>query len=361
VIAASATAWVWYVARASGIVSLVLLSASVVLGVVTSARWLSERWPRFTTTMLHRNLSLLAVVFLGVHVATIVLDGFAPIGWVDVVVPFASPYRTLWLGLGTMAFDLVVALVLTSLLRKRIGPRIWRVVHWTAYLCWPVAVVHGLATGSDTATRIMLALDAACVGAVVLAVWWRLHRARVPAGGWIVGATVVGVLVGLVWLDNGPLARGWAVRAGTPSALLGSGAAGGHVQAAAIAPTTPPSAVPTPAVGNSFSSSLSGTATRSVAANGTVTLTLAAPTSAGELVVVLTGTDDGRGLSVSSGTIRLGDGAAVWSGTLTQLERDIILATPTNGSGVSLAISVDQLDQARGTWSGSVQAVGSRR
>src|SRR6516165_187432 len=109
-LATSSSMWLWYVARASGLVSLVLLTGSMLLGIVTSVHWASERWPRFATSMLHRNLSLLAVVFLGVHVASVVVDGFAPIGWLDAVVPFASPYRTLWLGLGAVALDLVLAL-----------------------------------------------------------------------------------------------------------------------------------------------------------------------------------------------------------------------------------------------------------
>ena len=153
VLGASASLWMWYVARAAGIVSLLLLTGSVLLGILTSVRWFSDRWPRFTTTLVHRNLSLLAVVFLVVHVATVVIDGFAPIRWLDAIVPFASPYRPFWLGLGTVAFDLVLALIATSLLRNRIGPRLWRGTHWLAYACWPIAVVHGMGTGSDTASR----------------------------------------------------------------------------------------------------------------------------------------------------------------------------------------------------------------
>ena len=113
----------WYLARGSGVVTLVLLTASVVLGIVTSVRWSSRRWPRFVIEFLHRNVALLVVTFLGIHVATVVVDGFAPIGWKDAVVPFVSAYRPLWLGLGAIAFDLVVALVVTSLLRHRIGHR----------------------------------------------------------------------------------------------------------------------------------------------------------------------------------------------------------------------------------------------
>ena len=211
VLGASASLWMWYVARAAGIVSLLLLTGSVLLGILTSVRWFSDRWPRFTTTLVHRNLSLLAVVFLVVHVATVVIDGFAPIRWLDAVVPFASSYRPFWLGLGTVAFDLVLALIATSLLRTRIGPRLWRATHWLAYACWPIAVVHGMGTGSDTASRLVLIVNGVCVTAVIVAIWWRIRPALVPrpaVRGWVLAATIVAPIALLGWLVAGPLASG---------------------------------------------------------------------------------------------------------------------------------------------------------
>src|SRR5579862_2501336 len=167
----------WYMTRGTGLVALVLLTASVLLGVLEVKRWSSTRWPRFVTAGLHRNVSLLSVMFLVVHIATAVVDGFAPIGWLDAVIPFRSPYRPLWLGLGAVATDLLIALVLTSLLRGRIGYRAWRAVHWTAYACWPVALVHGLGTGSDTKLGWVLALYLGSLLVVAAAVWWRLAEA----------------------------------------------------------------------------------------------------------------------------------------------------------------------------------------
>ena len=111
----------WYATRGSGVVTLVLLTAAVCLGILTTVRWRTDRLPRFVVAGLHRNLTLLAVAFLAVHVATAIADGFAPIGLRDAVVPFLSPYRPLWLGLGTLACDLLIAVVLTSLLRARLG------------------------------------------------------------------------------------------------------------------------------------------------------------------------------------------------------------------------------------------------
>jgi predicted ferric reductase len=171
----------WLATRATGLIALILLTAVTVLGVATTKGWASRRWPESVVTLLHRNLSLLSVVFLAVHIGTTVLDGYVPIGWLDVVVPFQSSYRTLWIGLGTIAVDLMLAVILTSLLRRRIPPRLWKGIHWTAYLLWGVALVHGLGAGTDQLlTRVV---DAAMVAAVALAVVARVttpHRQDDP-------------------------------------------------------------------------------------------------------------------------------------------------------------------------------------
>ena len=140
----------WYLARGTGAVALVLLTASVVIGILGSVRFAAERWPRFAIDAVHRDVSLLVLAVLVIHIITSVLDGFAPITLLDGVIPFNSPYRPLWLGLGTLSFDLLVAIAVTSVIRRRLGYRAWRAVHWLAYASWPVAVLHGLGTGSDT-------------------------------------------------------------------------------------------------------------------------------------------------------------------------------------------------------------------
>jgi DMSO/TMAO reductase YedYZ heme-binding membrane subunit len=224
-LAASGPPALWYLARGTGVVSLLLLTASVALGIVTSVHWVSKRWPRFATTFLHRNVSMLAVAFLVAHVATVVVDGFAPIGWKDAVVPFASPYRPIWLGFGAVAFDLVLALVCTSLLRNRIGPRVWRTVHWLAYACWPFAVLHGLGTGTDTPTVVVLGINAACVALVISCVWWRLaigEKRDAPTWRVALATSVIAPVALIGWLALGPLAPGWARRAGTPAQLVAS-------------------------------------------------------------------------------------------------------------------------------------------
>ena len=170
----ASTPALWYLARGSGAVSLCLLTLTVVLGIVTSARWATAAWPRFVVAGLHRNLSLLAVAFVGFHVVSVVVDGYVPIRWLDAVVPFGSAYRPLWLGLGAVALDLLLAIVLTSLLRVHLGYRTWRAVHWAAYACWPIALVHGFGMGTDKGQLWMLALDVLAVAAFVAAACWRL-------------------------------------------------------------------------------------------------------------------------------------------------------------------------------------------
>jgi hypothetical protein len=221
-LAAASTKAFWYLTRGTGLVSLVLLTASVVLGVVTTVRWKGEQWPRFVMAALHRNISLLVTVFLAVHIATSVIDSFAAIHWLDAIIPGISAYRALWLGLGALAFDLFVAVAITSLVRRWLGHGVWRAVHWVAYACWPLAVVHGLGTGTDTKVGFVLVLTFACVAAVVGAVWWRIAATTASTdrrAAAILASVAVPVAI-VVWMAVGPLRPGWARRAGTPASLL---------------------------------------------------------------------------------------------------------------------------------------------
>ena len=177
------TQTLWYVTRSTGIVSMVLLTGTMVLGVLTSGRVATRDWPRFAWQDLHRRLTLLAVVFLGLHIATTVADGYVPIGWVSAIVPFTSPYRRLWVGLGTLAVDMLLAVAVSSLLRARIGAGSWRALHWLAYLCWPLAVAHGIGIGTDAGTGWVLVLVAVCVAGVAGSVAWRLRPVRPASVG----------------------------------------------------------------------------------------------------------------------------------------------------------------------------------
>ena len=170
----------WYATRAAGLVTLLLLTASVLLGILTAGRFSAQRWPRFLSQGLHRNLSLLVLVFLALHVGTTVIDTYTSIPLAAAVIPFASSYHTAWLSLGAVALDMLLALVATSLLRTRIGHRAWRRVHWLAYACWPVAVAHGLGIGTDRNATWVLVLTVACAAAVLAAGAWRLVAAARP-------------------------------------------------------------------------------------------------------------------------------------------------------------------------------------
>jgi methionine sulfoxide reductase heme-binding subunit len=213
----------WYATRATGVVALVLLTITVALGITGTARDASPRWPRVVTAGLHRNISLLTVAFVAAHVLTTVLDRYAPISLASAIIPFSSPYRALWLSLGTVACDLLLALVLTSLLRARLPYLAWRGVHLLAYASWPVALWHGLGTGTDSRLPWLLGLDAACMLIMAAAVWRRLlliPRSIVRTAA--LAATIAVPLATAVFVLAGPLQSGWARRAGTPASLLGS-------------------------------------------------------------------------------------------------------------------------------------------
>lgn len=167
----------WYVTRGAGIASLIMLTGVVVLGIVTAVRWQRPGWPRFLNAELHRSVSLLTLVFLAIHILIAVLDPYTALGWAAALVPFSSPYRQVWLGLGGVATYLIVAIVVTSLLRPLFGRTAWRLVHWLTYAAWPVALIHGIGTGSDTGALWMWVLDAACILAVVAAISWRANAA----------------------------------------------------------------------------------------------------------------------------------------------------------------------------------------
>ena len=162
---------------ATGVISMVLLSAVVVLGILLDRRVRLPGLPRFAGLSLHRFTSLLAVAFLVLHILTAVIGPYARIRLAAVVVPFASGYARGWLALGTVATDLLVALVLTSLLRRHLRYRTWRAVHWLAYACWPVALAHSLGTGTGMRSGRLIYLAIGCAVAVLAAAVWRVASA----------------------------------------------------------------------------------------------------------------------------------------------------------------------------------------
>ena len=172
--AASGSQNLWYVSRASGLVLLVLFSVVVVLGVAGRMGSRPRGWPRFIFIELHRTLALFSIVLLALHVVTALLDPFVTIGWSATAIPFLSTYRPWQIGLGTLAVDIGAAVVITSLLRVRLGYRAWRAIHWLAYIAWPVAFVHSLTAGMDMTIWWVALTEWACAAAVAIAIGARL-------------------------------------------------------------------------------------------------------------------------------------------------------------------------------------------
>ena len=181
----------WYFSRATGVVTLVLLTIVSILGMITAGRR-RPRGEQATIVMaMHRWLSLGLLAFLVAHIVTAIADGYVSLGWLSVVLPYTSDYEPLWVGLGTVAVDLMVAVLVTSLLRPRINPRTWRIVHWTSYLMWPSAVVHALVLSTSNQPLLQW-ISIACAVAFGCAVAWRLmaghddrdRRAAIAAQEW---------------------------------------------------------------------------------------------------------------------------------------------------------------------------------
>lgn len=347
----------WYFARGTGVVSLLLLTVSIALGVLNVSRWRSERWPAFVITGLHRNLTLVALAFVGVHVLTNVADGYASIRLVDAVVPFASAYRPFWLGLGAVAFDLLVALIVTSLLRQRIGYRRWKATHWFAYAAWPVALVHGLGAGTDTRAGWMVGLTLGCIGVVLVAVLWRvLDGLEGDSSGRRLGAALGVLALPLAlfgWMHTGPLKRGWAARAGTPAALLGS--ASGGSGASPISSTTVP---------DRFDARLQGTLSQSqVGEDGDVQVAIDGSLSGGfsgrmRLVLVGRRLEEG-GVRMTSSRIALGPESGPYTavGRVVQLDGTHVVGALTEPSGRRVQLAVDlRIDDDRSVVAGDVSA-----
>lgn len=356
-LASSPSVW-WYATRGAGTVALVLLTASVVLGIVDWGRWQSERWPRFVVDGAHRTVSMLALSMVAVHALTTIADGFTSIGLRDAFVPFVSSYRPLWLGLGTLSFDLLLAVTATSLLRRRIGHRAWRAIHWGAYACWPFALLHGLGTGTDTPVPWMLLLSLACVIAVLAAAGWRVamtwpQERRVRS---LAGALATTALIALViWTATGPLGPRWASRAGTPASLLASVSA--TSAAGATASSTATAALP-----SRFSDRLEGTLRQRALAGGEVLVEIRsnlAGQAPGELDLRIQGQPlGGGGVAMIASRVTLGPPGerSAYRGRVTSLSGNRLLASVSNGAA-SLTIRLDlSIDQATGQVRGAALA-----
>lgn len=368
----------WYLTRGTGTVTLVLLTISLALGIANVRRAQTDAVPRFVFDAVHRSVSLLALAFLAVHIVTSVLDPFAPIRVIDAVIPFVSAYRPVWLGLGAVAFDVLIAIVVTSLLRRRFGYRTWRATHWLAYACWPIALVHGLGTGSDAKTGWMLLLTAGCVLIVLVAVWiravagWPDHSSvRVSA----MLASIAAPLALVFWLPSGPLAAGWATRAGTPASLLAkttvpaasSGAGHSSSSASTSGATSPspggsssgPSSSTAP---SAFNAQASGTVNESQLSSGLVQVDLKLTVSGHALSALdirLVGQPaSGGGVAMTSSRVTVGtpSAPALYQGRVTGLEGTNIAAQVRCPQGSLGLLAQLQIDPQSGAVTGALSA-----
>ncbi|HEX5448555.1 MAG TPA: hypothetical protein VFW85_00685 [Gaiellaceae bacterium] len=340
----------WYLTRASGVVALLLLTAAVGLGVLSSLRVAGDRWPRFAITDSHRNLTLASIVFTFLHVVTTVLDGYAPIGFKDAFIPFLSPYRPLWLGLGAVSFDLLLALVVTSLLRGVVPPRLWRGLHWLAYVSWPVALVHSLGTGSDARFGWLQALAVFCLLFVAGAA-----LARIVIGGGDILIRVTGAAAAIAvpvailgWYHSGPWQTGWAKRAGTPTSVLAK------KKSTTVAAKTV--AEPT-----SFTSNLTGTVKNGESSNdlALVTITLSLRNGPGGAAkILLEGLPRGGGVEMTASGVTFVPATtrSVYTGTITGLDGTQIAASVSDRSGHSLSLDFAlSIDPSSGNVGGTVR------
>ncbi|HLY94245.1 MAG TPA: hypothetical protein VKP14_05325 [Gaiellaceae bacterium] len=357
-LAAGGSKTLWFATRGSGAVAFLILTATVVLGILGTQRLERLRVPRFLVAGLHRNLTLLALAVLGVHIGTSVADSFAPVGLKDAFVPFFSAYRPIWLGLGALAFDLLLALTITSLLRTRIGLRRWKALHWLAYAAWPVALVHALGTGSDAQFGWMKLLGVIATVVVVASVLIRLWRPEGWTGERLAGAAAALLvpLATLVWYETGPAQHGWAARAGTPARLVAAKRAGTPIARARVAPASSP-ALPRPP----FTTRFSGHLHQSTDNSGLTLIDITGKTTtkvAGHLWIRLQGQPVGGGVALTASGASFGPAAAPqeYLGNVTALDGPRIAIALRSQTG-SLQLTVDlSINQSSGAVSGVVHA-----
>jgi hypothetical protein len=214
----------WYAARAAGVVAYVLLTGVVLVGLTLSGRVQLPRWPKFAVTDVHRFGSLLVGVFVTLHVLTVGLDTYTRFSLTQLLVPFTSSYRPVWIAVGIVATELLVAVAVTNALRSRIPHRMWRRAHYATFLVWAGATVHGVGAGTDSRALWLTAIYVVAVGSVTAALMWRIlrrHVAPAPLGrlaalGAALGAAAV---VALAALPHNAAAKHTAAAAGMPSSL----------------------------------------------------------------------------------------------------------------------------------------------
>lgn len=333
----------WDIARSGGFMSYILLTISVVIGLMLSLKWQTVQWPRMINSAMHNYITLISAIFMVVHVIAVTIDPFTKFGLNEVLIPFISHYRPTWIAYGILSLYLGIAIGISTLLRSRIGYKTWRAIHVSTILIFAMATVHGLGTGSDTQTSWAMAIygvSTLLVGSLTILRFMRPLNAQGKAHPVLASFTALGILAGVFWASAGPARAGWNLYANNGN---GSGARIGLASAASTTQATNTSSasatqVPTatPAVDPTqvFTAALQGTYTQgNPDAFGAVTLTLhmTMPGSQGNVDIVMHGQvvsgddDDGGGggrISITDTQVTMGLAGAnpmTYQGQVTQM------------------------------------------
>ncbi|MDQ2885316.1 MAG: ferric reductase-like transmembrane domain-containing protein [Chloroflexota bacterium] len=369
----------WDVARAGGFTAYMLLTLAVAIGLALSVQLQSPRWPRIINSELHNFLTLLSLIFVGVHVLAVWIDPFTRFGWNEVFIPLMSYYRPLWMALGIVALYLGLAIGISTWVRPWIGYTWWRRLHVFTLLAYALVTLHGIATGSDTQTAWGVAIYAASVALVGGLLLRRLlvpvnARSRSHPGFAVL--TGVAVLIGIVWAVVGPFQAGWGAEAGTLATASAHSSSNSAVTSSQAQQAAPPQAQQaTPQTTNSqdpfataFTATAQGTMTENGPdTNGNETLRLNTTLSNGAqgvLTVVLQGQQESGSdsLTVTSTQVSLGTdvNTPLYRGQLQSLssERRWRMTAVLTGIGTAakrVQVQMNMLVTSDGQVSGTVQ------
>jgi hypothetical protein len=355
----------WDVARAGGFTAFGLLTLSVAIGLALTLHWQSSFWPRIINSELHNFITLLALIFTGVHILAVWIDPFTKFGWNEIFIPFASHYRPLWMALGIVAFYTGIAIGISTWLRPLIGYKWWRRLHMLT-----LVLVHGITTGSDTRTLWGAAIYVLCILLVGIPLLMRLLKpANVQSSTHpvIAAALVVAIAIGTFLALLGPFQPGW-------NTIANNGNGSGAASSALAAPSQQQGVFP-----QSFTGNLQGQLTQNGPdANGNVTLQLALSISngsAGNVQVVLQGQSGGgddRNITINSSHVTLtsSTGHQLYTGSLTSFsgQRRWIMTALLTGMGansashlqVQMSVRISEGGQVSGTiTAGSVTPSGT--
>ncbi len=369
ILAAASISPLWYLSRAAGYVGLILLGLIGVLGIITAGNIQVAKGTKFLAPELHRSLSLLAIVVLAIHVGAAVADKYSFIGLKDVFIPFMATYRPIWVGIGAIAVDLGIAVVVTSLLRVKMGYRSWKIIHWISYPIFALSVIHGLGSGSDSALWFSKFIYVAVGGFLMLAIIARLlarHDLQIGKKVAFFGAIFAIPLLIIAWAASGPLSANWANRAqgGLRQAVLTSARVTGSV-----ATGTSRTAVtnrPPLEISPTYTSDWTGKIDQSPAnSQGEIALRLMGRLSGSPgyvLSVVLIGIPLGGGVSMTSSVVEITStgGTVVYKGTVTALNGTTIVSQVADSAGQSVSFSASlNLGSDGSSFTGTVAASGS--